>query len=107
MTRDDFSKWVEARPLAKLESAKVAKFLYKDVFYRHGIYERAVIDGGPENKLLIRELCKRYGVNRTVVSSYYLEANGMVKRGYKPIKDALLKLSGGGSNWIEHLHTVL
>ena len=82
----------------KLGSAKVTKFLYKEVFYRHGICERAVINGGPENKLLIRELYKRYGVNRIVVSSYHLEANGMIKRGYKPIKNALLKLSGGGSN---------
>ena len=98
VARDDFSGWVEARPLAKPGSAKVAKFLYKEVFYRHGVYERAVIDGGPENKLLIRELYKRYDINRTVVSSYYLEANGIVERGYKLIKDALLKLSSGDSN---------
>ena len=98
ITRDDFSRWVKARPLAKPESAKVTKFLYKEVFYRHGICERAVIDGGPENKLLIRELYKRYGINRTVVFSYYLEANDIMKRGYKLIKDALLKLSNGGSN---------
>ena len=76
----------------------MAKFLYKEVFYRHGVCERAIIDRGPENKLLIRELYKRYDINRTVVSSYHLEANDIVERGHKPIKDALLKLSSGGSN---------
>ena len=51
------------------------------------------MDGNPENKLLMRELCERYSVNRIIVSSYYLKANSIVERGYKPIKDTLSKLS--------------
>jgi hypothetical protein len=56
------------------------------------------MNGGPENKLLIKELYERYGINRIVVSSYHLEANGIIERRHKSIKDALLKRSSGGTN---------
>jgi hypothetical protein len=42
------------------------------------------------------------------VSAYYSEANGMVKRGHRPIIDALAKLSVvGKGNWLENLQSIL
>ena len=83
VARDDFSGWVEARALGNATSAHVAKFIWEDVICRHGCFGRLIVDGGPENKDLVIELTKRYGIKRIVVSVYYAPANGMIERGHQ------------------------
>jgi hypothetical protein len=108
VARSDLSGWVEARALASNDSRSVAAFLYEDLICRHGVFQRLVVDGGPENKALVDELAKRYGIRRLVVSAYHPQANGMVERGHKPIVDALSKMTHGGyTGWIKHLPAVL
>ena len=108
VARDDFSGWVEARPLARATSKAVAKFLWEDVVCRHGVFGRLIVDGGPENKGLVTEFARRYGIKRVMVSAYHPQANGMVERGHKPIVDALSKMSSGGlGNWVDNLPAVL
>jgi hypothetical protein len=108
VARSDLSGWVEARAMNKNDSKAMAAFLYEDVICRHGVFERLVVDGGPENKLLVKDLAKKYGIHRLVVSSYHPQANGMIKRGHKPLVDALAKMTGGGfSGWLKHLPAVL
>ena len=42
------------------------------------------------------------------LSAYHPPANGMIERGYKPITDALAKLTDGGlGSWVRNLSTVL
>lgn len=54
------------------------------------------------------ELTRRYGIKRVVVSAYHPQAIGMIKRGHKPIVDALSKMSDGGStNLVRNLPAVL
>ena len=96
VARDDFSGWAEARALSKADSAHVAAFLWEDVICRHGLFRRLVVNGGPENKGLVAALTARYGIKRVAVSAYHPQANGMVKRGHKPIVDALAKMTNGG-----------
>ena len=108
VARSDLSGWVEARALITHDSKHVAAFLYEDLICRHGVFQRLIVDGGPENKLLVDELAKRYGIHRVVVSAYHPQGNGMVERGHKPIVDALSKMTGGGfTGWIKHLPAVL
>ena len=49
---------------------------------RYECFGRLIVDGGPENKDLVIELTKRYGIKRIVVSAYYAPANGMIERGH-------------------------
>jgi hypothetical protein len=49
----------------------MAVFLYKDVIYRHRVSKRLVVDRGLENKALVKELARKYGIYRLVVSSYH------------------------------------
>jgi hypothetical protein len=108
VARSDLSGWVEARAMNKNDSKSMAAFLYEDVICRHGVFERLIVDGGPENKLLVKDLAKKYGIHRLVVSSYHPQANGMIERGHKPLVDALAKMTGGGfSGWLKHLPAVL
>ena len=42
-----------------------------------------------------------------VVLAYYLQANGMIERGHKPIVNTLSKISDGGStNWVRNLSAI-
>lgn len=102
--RDDFSGWVEARPLRNKESFQVAKFIYEDFICRHPCPQKIVVDGGTENQGLLTELVDKYGLKRSQISAYNPRANGQVERGHAPIVQALQKLRG---NWVKNLPTVL
>jgi hypothetical protein len=108
VAREDLSGWVEARALAKANSASVAKFIWEDVVCRHGCFGRLVVDGGPENKGYVAAFAEKYRIERVQVSAYHPAANGMVERGHKPITDALAKMTDGGlGSWVQNLSTVL
>jgi hypothetical protein len=103
VARDDFCGWPEVRVLRNAISAHVAKFIWEDVICRHGCFDKFIVDGGFENKDLVIELTQRYGKKRIVISVYYFQANGMIERGYRPIKDAFAKISG---SWVDNFHAV-
>ena len=42
----------------------VIKFIYKDIFYRHGIFGLMTVDSGPENKKEMAELLRLYNIER-------------------------------------------
>ena len=108
VARDDLSGWVEARALEANTAKAVAKFLWEDVICRHGVFGRLVVDGGSENKELVIEFARRYGVKRIQASAFHPQGNGMVERGHKPIVDALAKMTHGGhGNWLNNLSAVL
>ena len=102
--RDDFSGWVEARPLRQKESAQVAKFIYEDFICRHPCPQKIVVDGGTENQGFVRELSDKYKLGRVQISPYNPRANGQVERGHAPIINSLAKMRG---SWIRHLPAVL
>jgi hypothetical protein len=94
--RDDLSGWAESRALANATSAAVARFIWEDIVYRHGCFGHLVVDGRLENKLYIEEFTARYGIKRVQVSSYHLQANGIVEGGHRPIIEALARMTNVG-----------
>jgi hypothetical protein len=107
LARDDLSGWVEGRPLREKEAKGVARFLFEDIVCRFGLYGKLIVDGGTENKSLVAELTKRYGIRRIQISAYHPQANP-VERGHQPIKDSLAKLAEAGKgNWLKNLHACL
>jgi len=62
---------VEVRALNKNDSKAIAVFLYEDVIYRYRVFKRLVVNGGPKNKALVKELVRKYGIYRLIVLSYY------------------------------------
>ena len=63
-TKEYFSGWVKTRAITKNNLKTVIKFIYKNIFCRHGIFGLITIDGGPENKKKMTELLRLYGVKR-------------------------------------------
>ena len=99
---------MEAQPVKRLTAERVADFLWKDFICRHGCFGRLVIDGGAENKGVVKALLDKYGIKRVLTSAYHPQANAMVERGDRPIVDALAKMGEGrGEDWVTHLPAVL
>ena len=108
VARDDFSGWVEARPLHNPTSKKVAKFIWEEIVYRHGLFRHLKVDGGAEFKGAVIQELNKLGINRIVISAYNSKGNGMIERGHQPIIQALIALTMGGKKpWVDLLPYVL
>ena len=106
--REDLSGWLEAVAVANLNSETVADVIYREVLCRHGMFQKLISDGGPENLKWTQALMRKYKIHHTITSAYNPQANGMVERGHRPIVDALSKMTGGTQkNWTKHLPGVL
>lgn len=106
---DYFSKWSEARALSDKSSESVARFLYDDVICRHGCPFFYITDQGREftNKL-ISELFRLTGTQQRVTTAYHPQANGLVERQNRTIKNCLLKvLQENSKRWPYILQGVL
>ncbi|KAI7944704.1 hypothetical protein MJO28_010399 [Puccinia striiformis f. sp. tritici] len=108
VARDDLSGWVEAIPLVKLTAVAVGKFLLEDRIYRYGAIKTVTVDNGTEFKAEFIQAVEKTGAIFKATTPYYPEANGMIERGHRPIKDTLVKMCGeSGGKWREYLPLVL
>lgn len=91
---DYFSKWSEACPLQDKKATTVARFIYNDIICRHGCPKIEISDQGREFcNSLCEELFKMTGTTHRVTSPYHPQANGLVERFNRTIKNSLLKVS--------------
>jgi len=90
---DYFSKWCEARPLIDKKAATVARFIYDEIICRHGCPKVEISDQGREFcNQLCEELFRMTGTSHRVTSPYHPQANGLVERFNRTIKNSLLKV---------------
>ena len=52
------------------------------------------MDGSGENASITAALVELYNIKRVMASAYYLLAQGLIERGYRPIVDTLVKIDG-------------
>jgi hypothetical protein len=108
VARDDFSGWVEAKFLNNLSSESVASFLHENWTMRYGLARSYSTDGGSEFGGKLAEMLRSMPGQHRVSTPYYPEGQGMVERGHKPLKSALVKLAGeSGKNCRKFLPLVL
>lgn len=90
---DYFSKWSEARPLQDKKASSVARFIYDEIICCHGCPKFEISDQGREFcNHLCEELFKMTGTRHRVTSPYHPQANGLVERFNRTIKNSLLKV---------------
>ncbi|MBW0522130.1 hypothetical protein O181_061845 [Austropuccinia psidii MF-1] len=74
---------------------------------RYGAHNEVTVDGGAEFEKELQEKVKRAGSRIRITTPHYPEAQGMVERGHKKLKDALVKMCGENeSKWKEYLPIV-
>ncbi|MBW0464040.1 hypothetical protein O181_003755 [Austropuccinia psidii MF-1] len=104
VARDDFSGWPETIGLVKLTAKAVAEWFTSEWICRYGSPKEVTVDGGPEFGKELQDAVKKAGSRIRVTTPYYPESQGMVERGHKQLKDALVKMCGeNGGKWKKYL----
>ncbi|KAM3372219.1 hypothetical protein ACQJBY_019219 [Aegilops geniculata] len=109
---DKFTKWIEARPIKKLDGSTAVRFI-KDITVRYGVLHSIITDKGTNfAKGALAQYCSISGIQLDLASVAHPQSNGMVERanglilaGIKPRLVELLVRSPG--SWLHELPTVL
>ena len=107
-----FSKWIEARPIAKIKSEQAVQF-FTDIVYRFGVPNSIITDNGSQftGKKFLR-FCDDFhirvdwsAVAHPQTNSQVERANGMILQGLKP--RIFNKLNKFGRRWLTELPSVI
>ena len=78
---DYFTRWVEAFPIPNQEAKTVAKKLVEEVFCRFSPPEQLHSDQGRQfESLLVAEVCRLLGIDKTRTTAYHPQSDGLVER---------------------------
>jgi thymidylate kinase/transposase InsO family protein len=105
---DAMSKYVEAWPTPKLDSATMAQFFEMSVMANHGLPRTVVTDQGKEFQLAFSDLMTDLGVQHVRSAAYNPQSNGQAEAAVKTILHGLQKAVGTHPHtWDKHLPHVL
>ena len=107
---DRFSRWLEAVPLADMTAQTCARALLRHWVARYGVPDTIVTDQGRQfTSELWADLSTTLGISRARTTSYHPQANGMIERQHRTLKDRLIArdCTSGSGGWMEHLPFVL
>ena len=104
---DHSSRWLEAIPLSSTDTATIAAEFTSSWIAPFGVPDHLTSDWGPQFcSALWSELSQRWGIKHHLTTAYHPQANGMVERAHRQLKDTLRARAGGG-DWTSHLPWVL
>jgi len=104
---DRSTRWVEAVPLADISASSVAEAMVHTWFSRFGLPDTITSDQGVQfTSAVWTALRNLHNIRRSLTTAYHPQANGMVERFHRQLKDALRSL-GAAADWPAHLPWVL
>src|SRR4051812_24092368 len=109
---DKFTKWIEAKPIRKLDRATALRFV-RDLVVRFGLPHSIITDNGSNLSLgEVEAYCWDKGIRLDLASVAHSQsndqverANGLILQGIKPCLEAPLHRAAGA--WAEELPSVL
>jgi hypothetical protein len=109
---DKFTKWIEAKPIKKLDGSSTIKF-FNEIITRYGVPHSIITDNGTNfAKGVFTEYCGQKGIRLDLASVAHPRSNGQVEKanglvlaGIRPRLVEPLKHSAGC--WVEELPSVL
>ncbi|KAL0458682.1 UNVERIFIED_CONTAM: hypothetical protein Slati_0495400 [Sesamum latifolium] len=106
---DYFTKWVEAKPLARITEGEVMKFIWKNIVCRFEIPREIISDNGRQFQgRKIREWCQGLHIRQRFTTVAHPQANGQVKVTNRILIQGIKRrLERVGGNWAEELTSVL
>ena len=105
---DRFTKWVEAVPLQSISAADCAAALLRQWISRFGVPTDITSDQGRQFVSgLWHELTATLGIKALRTTSYHPQANGLIERVHRVLKERLMAISSVPSDWMRNLPLVL
>ena len=100
---DRFTRWPEAIPLPDAKTPTCTNALIRGWISRFGVPADITSDRGPQfTSSLWSNLNKMLGIKQQHNTAYHPQANGMVERLHRQLKDSL-KARTTSPHWMEHL----
>ena len=106
---DYFTKWIEAKPLAKITTKQVAQFFWENIICRYGIPRVLVTDNGTQfNNKEFKDYCEDNDINLRFTSVAHPQANGQAEVANRIILDGLKKrIERSANTWVDELLPIL
>jgi len=97
----------EWRMLRKETTKTLQAFVFEELLCRWGPITEIVTDNAPAYRLAVDVLAAKYGVHPIRVSPYNSQANGIVERRHRDVREAIMKTcEGDDSRWYQVAHSV-
>ncbi len=104
---DRTTRWPEALPLSTVAAADCAATLLQGWIQRFGVPSTITSHRGPQfTSQLWAALCKLLSVTHVQTTAYHPQANGLVERLHRRLKDAL-RARSATADWYSHLPWVM
>ncbi len=104
---DRSTRWVEAFPVKNIEATTCAEQFVAGWIARFGVPATVTTDRGTQfTSATWAGMCSQLGIEHNLTTAFHPQANGMVERVHRQIKDALHAREAGLA-WHSHLPWVL
>lgn len=105
--RCSLSSYPEWRMLRKETGVTIGNFIYEEILCRWGAVSEIVTDNGTPFVAALEHLRVRFNINHIRISAYNSQANGIVERRHRDVREAAVKLCGGNEKgWPKVMHAV-
>ena len=106
---DYFTKWVEAKPLAKITQQNFKNFVWKSIVCRFGVSRVLVFDNGWQfDNTPFKDFCEQLGINNHYSSPSHPQANGQAEVANRSLlKIIKTRLEEAKGIWPDELPNVL
>jgi transposase InsO family protein len=100
--RDSLTSYVEWRALVNENGRNIANFILEELLSRWGAVQEIVTDNGTPYVAALEYLSAKFSITHIRISGYNSQANGVVERTHKTIRDALIKTCQGDiKKWLD------
>jgi hypothetical protein len=101
------TSYPEWRMLRKENTNALTAFIFEELLCRWGPITEIVTDNAPAYRLAVDELARKYGIHPIRISPYNSQANGIVERRHRDVREAIIKsCDGDDSRWYQVVHSV-
>ncbi|KAI5151321.1 hypothetical protein ENBRE01_2056 [Enteropsectra breve] len=106
---DHLTRWCEARAVKNKSSKEIAKFIWDEIFIRHGPPSYLLSDRGKEFlNGVVNQMCSIQKTKQSFTSAYNPQCNGAAERLNRTLIAKLAKLTNGDfKNWDDYLPLAL
>ncbi|GJR04748.1 reverse transcriptase domain-containing protein [Tanacetum coccineum] len=106
---DYFTKWIEAKPLAKTTEKVVKKFVWDNIVCKYGLPKIIVMDN--ETNFIhdpFKSWCKKLNITQINTVVAHPQANGLVERANRSLMEGIkYRLGRERKGWVDELPNVL